>query len=63
MRFRVSEERRKRLLELEKQLDAYKKRLAEIKRLERENNNLQLKAKQLNHELMVRLLFFQLFFL
>lgn len=54
---RISEERRKRLQDLEKELMSYKKRIREIKTMEQENRRLQEKALKLNVELTVRLLF------
>lgn len=52
----MSEERRKRLQELEKELASSKRRMAEIQKLEKENIRLQEQSKKLSTELNVCLL-------
>lgn len=53
MNFRVSEQRRKRVQELEKEIALNRKRLAEITKLEREKASLQERAQKLAAELLV----------
>ncbi|KHN86236.1 Chromosome-associated kinesin KIF4 [Toxocara canis] len=49
---KLSEERRKRLAELEKETECYRRRMMELKRIKKENSNLQERAKKLTQELL-----------